>query len=181
RYRYVVVDAGADLLGSEGTAQRAVLALAGQILLVARADLVGLWHARTALGLLERELGIPRERLALIVNGHDRHFHHGRAEIEWALGIPAAAVVPHDHAAAQRALAAQRPLVLEGRGRAARALLDLAERVHGDRVLLPPEEARGGMRLFERLPLLGRAFGLRQPHGNGRKGVPGGRHATGVR
>ncbi|MCL5108051.1 MAG: hypothetical protein M1401_04150, partial [Chloroflexi bacterium] len=178
RYRYVVIDAGADLLGPQGAVQRAVLALAGQILLVARTDVVGLWHARTALELLERELGIPRERLALVVNGHDRHFHHGRAEIEWALGIPAAAVVPYDHAAAQRALAAQRPLLLDSRGPAARALLDLAERVHGGRVLLRPEKARGGMGVLGRLPLLGRAFAPSQPHGNGRKGVPGGRQAT---
>lgn len=142
RYRYVILDVGADLLGSEAALHRAALGLAGQVLLVASADLVGLWHARTALGLLRTHLQLGPERVALIINRHDRRYHHGRAEIEWALGVATAAVIPYDHGGAQRALAAQRPLVLAGRSRAGRALLDLAERVHGGDIALPPEPAR---------------------------------------
>jgi hypothetical protein len=74
----------------------------------------------------------------LIINRHDRRYHHGRSEIMWALGAPTAAVIPFDHGGVQRALGAQRPIVLDGRSRAARALLDLAERLHGGSIVLPP-------------------------------------------
>jgi hypothetical protein len=76
--------------------------------------------------------------VALIINRHDRHHHHGPREIEWALGVPVAAVVPHDHRHTQRALTAQRPLVTGG-GRASQVLLDLAQRAHGGDIVLPPE------------------------------------------
>jgi MinD-like ATPase involved in chromosome partitioning or flagellar assembly len=139
RYRYVVLDVGADLLVAEAAVHRSALGLSDQVLLVASTDLVGLRHARTALGLLRAHVPVDPERVALILNRHDRRYHHGRSEIEWALGVPAAAVIPFDHGSMQRALGAQRPLVLDGRSRAGRALLDLAERVHGGEVVLPPE------------------------------------------
>jgi MinD-like ATPase involved in chromosome partitioning or flagellar assembly len=147
RYRYVILDTGADFLGADVALHRTALALAQQILLVGSADLVGLWHTRTALGLLQNQLALGPERIALLINRYDRRYHHGRAEIEWALGLPAAAIIPYDHGSVQRALAAQHPLILEGRSRARRALVDLAERVHGGSILLPPEikeEKRGG-------------------------------------
>jgi Flp pilus assembly CpaE family ATPase len=139
RYRYVILDVGADVLGAEAAVHRTALAQAGHLLLVTAADLVGLWHGRTALALLTSELQSGPEQVALVINRHDRRYHHGRREIEWALGAPAAAVVPYDHRGVQRALAAQRPLVMERRTRAGRALLDLAARAHGGRVVLPPE------------------------------------------
>jgi Flp pilus assembly CpaE family ATPase len=139
RYRYVVVDVGADLLGSEVAAHRTALALSQQVLLAATPDLVGLWHARNALGLLRDQFRIEADRVALVLNRFNRRYQHGRAEIEWALGVPVAAVLPNDYAAAQRALMAQRPMVLQGRGRAARAFLDLAGRVHGGSINLPPD------------------------------------------
>ncbi len=183
RYRYVVLDVGADLLGPEAELHRAALRLGRQLLLVASADLVGLWHARTVLGLFSSTLQIDLDRTALIINGHDRRYHHGRTEIEWALGIPTAAVIPYDHGAAQRALAAQQPLVLQRRSRAARALLDLAERVHGGIVVLPPEPRRNG-----RARWLGWASALRlrrsRSHGvagTEGKGAPDGRYAARVR
>jgi MinD-like ATPase involved in chromosome partitioning or flagellar assembly len=138
-YRYVVLDVGADLLGAEAAAHRAAVALGQHVLLTAAADLAGLWHARTALGLLHTLVPVGPERMALVVTRHDRRHHQGRAEIEWALRVPAAAVVPYDHGAAQRALAAQRPLVHDGRSRAGRALLDLAERIHAGGPIRMPE------------------------------------------
>jgi MinD-like ATPase involved in chromosome partitioning or flagellar assembly len=146
RYRYVVLDTGGEILGADGSVHRAALALSEQVLLVCGSDLVGLFRARTTLGLLHTHVQISRERVALVVNRHDPRFHHGRTEIEWALGASTACIVPYDHAGVQRSLAAQRPVVL-GRGAAARALLDLAERVHGGKVVLPPERERSrGMR-----------------------------------
>lgn len=147
---YVVLDAGAELLGTDGAFHRAVLGLADQVLLVTAADLVGLWHARTALGLIRDQLQIDATRVALVVNRHDPRFHHPRVEIEWALGVGTAAVVPFDHAAVQRSMAAQRPLVMgQQKSRAASALLDLAARIHGGKLVLPPEPgvpARRGIR-----------------------------------
>ncbi len=144
RYRYVVLDVGADLLGAEAAVHHSALGLSDQVLLVASTDLVGLRHARTALGLLRAHVPVDPERVALILNRHDRRYHHGRIEIEWALGVPTPAVIPFDHGSMQRALGAQRPLVLDGRSRAGRALLDLAERVHGGDIVLPPEPTEDG-------------------------------------
>jgi hypothetical protein len=48
-------------------------------------------------------------------------------------------VLPFDHSAVQRSIAAQRPLVLDESSRAGRVLLDLASRVHGGKLVLPPE------------------------------------------
>ena len=139
RYRYVIVDIGADLLGNEVALHRAALGLAEQVLLIASADLPSLARVRTALETCRTQLGLDQARLALVINRHDRGWHHGQNEIEWALGIPLAALVPYDHRGVERALAAQRPLTLDRRSRAGRALLDLAERIHADRILLPPE------------------------------------------
>jgi MinD-like ATPase involved in chromosome partitioning or flagellar assembly len=137
--RYVVVDTGADLLGAEGSFHRAVLGLADQVLLVTAPDLVGIWHARGAFGLIRDQLQIDATRVALVLNRYDGHFHHSRVEIEWTLGLGTAAVVPFDHAAMQRSIAAQRPLVLEPKSRAAQSILDLAGRIHGGKLVLPPE------------------------------------------
>lgn len=139
RYRYVVLDTGAELLGSEGAVHRAALGLSQQILLVCSADLVGMMRARTSLGLLESRLHISGSRVALVVNRHDPRFHHGRTEIEWALKASTACLIPYDHLSIERALATQRPAVLLRRGAAGRALLDLAERLHGGKLVLPPE------------------------------------------
>jgi Flp pilus assembly CpaE family ATPase len=124
------------------------------VLLVTRADLVGLWHARTALSQLEHQLGIGRERTSLVINRHDARYHHARDEIAWHLGVEVAAVIPHDHAAMQRAIADQRPVVLERGSRAARAMLALAERICHGTIRLEPEPARArrrGVRWWQRL------------------------------
>jgi MinD-like ATPase involved in chromosome partitioning or flagellar assembly len=154
RYRYVVLDTGSELLGGDGAVHRAAIALAQQVLLVCSSDLVGLWRARTTLGLLQSHLQISPQRVALVVNRHDLRFHHGRTEIEWALGTSTASVVPYDHLGVERALAAQKPALL-GRSSAGKALLDLAERVHGGKVVLAPEPERADRRRWSRLPSLG--------------------------
>lgn len=174
RYRYVIVDTGADLLGPETALHRAALARAHRVLLVASADLVGLWHARVALGLLRTHLQVEPDRVALLINRHDRRYHHSRSEIEWALGVSTAAVIPHDHRGAQRAIAAQRPLMLQGRSRAGRALLDLAERLSGGAILLPPEAAEKPPNRLRRALSRPRSW-LRKP-GPGKAGPAGGRH-----
>jgi hypothetical protein len=75
--------------------------------------------------------------------------------------------VPYDNPGVQKALAAQRPLV-HGRGPAARALLDLAERVHGGELVLPPEPAKQGRRRVRmptiQVPSLGRRRNGHTPH-----------------
>lgn len=154
RYRYVILDVGAELLSRESVPHRASLQSADLVLLVSAADLVGLWHARTGLGILQGQLGIDPDRIALVVNRHSRRLHHSQLEIEWALGMTTAAMIPDDHEAVQRALASQRPLILSERGSAARTLLDLAERMHGGTVRLPREPNRGRLDFLRRaLPM----------------------------
>jgi hypothetical protein len=109
-------------------------------------------RARTSLGLMESHLHIDPSRVALVVNRHDPRFHHGRTEIEWALKASTACLIPYDHLNIERALATQRPAVLQRRGAAGRALLDLAERLHGGKLVLPPEPQAPGRRAGLRLP-----------------------------
>ncbi|HEV7661949.1 MAG TPA: hypothetical protein VGQ62_00340 [Chloroflexota bacterium] len=157
RYRYVVLDIGAELLGVETAAanHRAAIVCAQQLLLVSRSDLVGLWHTRTALGQLESQLGIERAALQLVLNRHDPRHHHSRAEVEWHLGAPVVAVVTADAAATERAIAAQRPLVVDRASRAGRSLLALAEQLHDGKLRLPANgsaEAPAGGRPWWRQP-----------------------------
>jgi len=158
RYRFVILDIGADLLSTEVGLHRLALGASQQVLFVATADLVGLWHARVGLGLLGRSLSITDERVALLINRYDRRFHHSRTEIEWNLGRPLAALISDDRTHVQRAVLAQYPLVLNRRSRAGRTLLDLAERVQGGRIILPPEHP--AKRRYQWLRRIG-AFGLR--------------------
>lgn len=171
RFRYVVVDAGADFFGAEAVLYRTALSLADDVLFVAAADLAGLWHARRVLPRIRTDARFPSDKIALVLNRYDRRHHYGRAEIEWALGLSAIAVIPHDHDAAQRALAAQRPLILDRRSRAARALRDLAGRVHDGKLALPPEPA------VKRPPL---SQGAMHPASNAVSTDGGGRHGDDV-
>jgi MinD-like ATPase involved in chromosome partitioning or flagellar assembly len=145
RYRYIVLDVGPELLGMDTAAanHRAALASAQQVLLVTGSDLVGLWHARTMLDQLERQLGMERQQVSLVLNRYDARHHHPRAEVEWHLGAPVVAVIPFDHHAAQRAIAEQRPLMVDPSSRASRALLNLAERLHAGKLRLPDTPAAG--------------------------------------
>src|SRR5207247_10485469 len=121
---------------------RAALGVAHHVLLVTSCDLVSLWHARIALQQYERVLALDPERVSLIANRHDPHYHHSVAEIEWHLGAAAATVIPNDYRAFQRAMAEQYPAVLDPNSRAARTILQLAERMHRGRVRLPAAEAQ---------------------------------------
>jgi Flp pilus assembly CpaE family ATPase len=164
RYRYVLLDVGPELLGMDTAAanHRAALASAHQVMLVSASNLVGLWHARTATDHLERQLGIAPANLSLVLNRHDARFHHARAEVAWHLGTPIAAVVPDDRAATERAIAQQRPLVVDSTSRASRALLGLAERVHNGRIHLPPEDLPSRASWWRRLFGAGRAVTSRR-------------------
>lgn len=164
RYRYVLVDLGADLLGPESPVYSAVLAGADEILLASSADLVGLWRTRSLLQLMHDHLQLDRDKLALVLTRYDRRHHHGRGEIEWALDVPVAALVPRDTRAVERALAVQQPVVLHGKSRAGSAFLDLARRVNGGKILLPADETpttrgkrwTGWRRWSKTIPALGR-------------------------
>lgn len=147
RHRYIVLDVGADFLTADLVLHRTALGVAHNVLLVISTDLVGLWHGRAALGRLQRHVGIDPARLALVLNRYDHRQHHTRTEIEWVLGVATAAVIPFDPRSVQRAAAAQRPVILERRSPAGRAVLDLAERAHGGHIKLPPDpRGRGHVR-----------------------------------
>jgi Flp pilus assembly CpaE family ATPase len=139
RYRWVILDVGGELLGMDIAAatHRAALCRAEHVLLVTAPDLLGLWHARTALDQFERLLGLERRRVNLVLNRYDLRFHHSRQEIEWHLGAPVVGVIPFDHTGQQRAMSEQRPLVVDGSSRAGRALLHLAERLNDAKLRLP--------------------------------------------
>ena len=163
RFRWVVLDVGPELLGMDTAAasHRAALARAHHVMLVTGSDLVGLWHARTALNQLERCVGIEPRRVNLILNRHDPRFHHSRHEVEWHLGAPVAGVIPFDHVAMQRATSEQRPVVLDGSSRAARAVFVLADLLNeGKPLRLQTARELSGN---SRQPWWRRAFGRQKP------------------
>ncbi len=137
RYRYVVLDLSGDALETASTLGQLALRTAGQLFLVSSPDVLGLWRTRMAINRIES----ARDRIAVVINGWDKRYHHSPQEIAWNLGVPLAAVIPYDRPAMERALAKQCPAVLDRKSRAGRRLLDLAARFHGDRLFVPPDEA----------------------------------------
>jgi Flp pilus assembly CpaE family ATPase len=156
RFRWVILDVGPELLGADTVAasHRAALASADHLLVVSAADFVGLWHTRTALDQIDRLLEIDRRKVHLVLNRHDPRFHNPRDEVEWHLGTPAVAVVPLDNVGLQRAISAQRPVVIDSGSRAGRALLSLAETLNEGKLRLPEVgQARAKTRPWWRLHL----------------------------
>ena len=140
RFQHVVLDVGL-IQGAWGdwAWQSWVAGAASQVLLVSTASLVGLSHLRMALGRLPE---LQRDQVALVIGRYDRHTEHSRWEIEFAAGRPVAALIPYEHRAVERALWAQQPVIFARRSRAGRAFLELAERLHGGHILLPPESTK---------------------------------------
>lgn len=142
RYRFVILDVGADLLGDE--LHRGAAQLADAVLLVGTPSLSGEgrwldgWKTLTGVG-----VGVPPGRIHLVLNGWDRRVHDGWAEIEATqhatTGRPLAAVIPWSHREVARAEREQRPLGAR-RGPAARATARLAEQIAG-RSISPAEIA----------------------------------------
>lgn len=152
RFRHVILDLGPGPMGVDAALHCAVLALADQILLVTTPDIVDLARAQVALAELARHPGVEDGRIALIVNRHDRRLHPGRREIEWGLDRLVAAILPHDHGGVARARRDRRPVVLDRRSRVGRAVLELAGRIHGGTIVLPPDAGRARWRrLLDRL------------------------------
>ena len=146
-------------------------------LLVTTPEIAALRRTHACLRLLQG-LEFPTSKVQLVLNRHDARFHHGRAEVAWHLGAPIVGLIPFDHAAAERATAQQRPLVVDSNSRASRALLSLAEGIHTTRLRLPvePGNAAGADRWWRRLLPGGTPDALRRPAqlpvaaGQGRRG-----------
>jgi MinD-like ATPase involved in chromosome partitioning or flagellar assembly len=119
--------------------------MAGTILLVTSADIAGLKQTQVTLQTLQGLVGMSVDRICLVVYGYDRSRQAGQytaTDIEAELGVPVVAVLPYDHVAEQRAVSAQQPLVFDNRSKSGRALVDLAQRIHGGKIVLPPDVAR---------------------------------------
>ena len=125
QFEFTVVDVGQSLPGVASDAANAVVRSADQVLIVTTAGLAGLWNTRHCLRYLQESLGLPRERLALVINRHAGGHEYGAAEVERALGVRVVATVPDDRKAAMRAARDQLPLIAVG-GSAARQVTALA-------------------------------------------------------
>lgn len=77
-------------------------------LLVVRADLVSVLGAERAMRLLEAE-GTQRERVTIVVCGHERRRPADLAEVGEALRLPVLGAVPLDRRGARKALVSQSP------------------------------------------------------------------------
>ncbi|MEZ4479924.1 MAG: P-loop NTPase [Dehalococcoidia bacterium] len=125
RFDFTVVDGGQLLPGIASEAANAVTRSADQVLVVTTADLTGLWNTRHCLRHLQESLGLPRERMALVINRHAGRHGYGAAEVERALGVRVIATVPDDRKATMRAAREQLPLTAV-RGSAARQVAAVA-------------------------------------------------------
>lgn len=119
RFEVTVVDVGQLLSGIASDAATAVTRSGDQVLVITTADLTGLWNTRHCLRYLQESLGLPRERLALVINRHASRHEYGATEVERALGVRVLATIPDDRKAAMRAVREQLPLTAAG-GPAAR-------------------------------------------------------------
>jgi len=91
---------------SETTAK--VTAGSDLVLLVVRADLVSVLGAERAFRQLEAA-GTPRERILLVVSGHERRRPADLGEVGEALRLPVLASVPLDRRGARKALVSESP------------------------------------------------------------------------
>jgi Flp pilus assembly CpaE family ATPase len=119
----VIVDAGQVVAGNT-RAGEALLRAADRVLIVSGSDLVSAWNAQCCAQHL-RDCGVPPERLSVLINRREGRTGYGAAEVEQALALPVAAVLPEDRRAARRARAEQLP-VTAGGGKVARGLRALA-------------------------------------------------------
>jgi Flp pilus assembly CpaE family ATPase len=133
RFDFTVIDVGQALPGITSDAVNAVTRSADQVLVVTTADLTGLWNTRHCLRYLQESLGVPRERLALVINRHASRDEYGAAEVEKALGVRVLATIPDDRKAAMRAAREQLPLTAAG-GPAARHVYAMAAELMQPRV-----------------------------------------------
>lgn len=130
RFDVILIDGGETLSGVTSAVGAAFLRSAERVLLVATADLLGLWNARGSLRFVTESLGVPPEAVSAVVNRRTGRDQYGEHEVERALGIRVVAAIPEDPRAARRARATQVPITAAG-GKAARALADLATRMGG--------------------------------------------------
>jgi Flp pilus assembly CpaE family ATPase len=133
QFEFTVVDVGQSLPGIALDAANAVVRNADQVLVVTTADLAGLWNTRHCLRYLKESLGLPRERLALVINRHASRHEYRAAEVERALGVRVLTTIPDDRKAAMRAAREQLPLTAAG-GPAARHVYAMAAELMQPRV-----------------------------------------------
>lgn len=104
-----------------------VAAKAELVLLVVRADLVSVLGAERALRQLEAG-GTRRERITIVVSGHERRRPADLAEVGEALRLPVLGAVPLDRRGARKALVSQSPAATRRLRRAFDALSEAARR-----------------------------------------------------
>jgi MinD-like ATPase involved in chromosome partitioning or flagellar assembly len=150
--QFVVMDVGSSLEGGTpfAAAHRAALDIADRVLVVTRSDVVALRRTAHLLDILRGFLECQEERLALVLNQHQRDRHHDWVEVARALRTTVAAVIPNDPRRVQAGLAAQRPLVAFGgnpRGSAGQALVELARQLRVATNVQPANAASRSIRL----------------------------------
>jgi MinD-like ATPase involved in chromosome partitioning or flagellar assembly len=143
----IVVDVGEVVGGISPSTTDAILRSADRVLLVAGADLVALWNARSAVRYLREGLGITDETVAVVLNRKEGREQYAAREVERALGLSVFGMVREDRRAARRAIERQLPITAV-RGRTARELRALASRLA---VAVPAAAPRRKRRWFRPL------------------------------
>ncbi len=133
-YDHVFLDLGLDAIGL------AALELLDRLVLVGSMSLPSIKGASQRVALWEL-LGLPAERLELVMRVIPGAGGLKRAEVEAAVGRPLARLLPHDAEAVAASLAGGRPAVeIEPRSHLSRALRQWAGELTGQGVLRAPKE-----------------------------------------
>lgn len=127
----------------------AVLERADKVVLVVQQSIAHLHDAQRLIRLLHRELGVPLDQIAVVINRFDRKHELDEASMERSLGLPVTATIPNAYEQVSECVnGGQLLLTTHRRAPVTRAVVSLSETLAG---LTAPDSRRGLGALFERL------------------------------
>ena len=149
RYRFIfLATSGSGWTVDDPEIDQAALRLAARILVVVRQDVEGITLARRALQDWPRH-----QQVRVVLNQVGLPDQVSRRDVEAKLLAPVVAELPFDPWKVAEARARNRPVVCQRGSRLAPGLINLANRIVGGRIQLPPDEQARTNAWWQRLPV----------------------------
>jgi pilus assembly protein CpaE len=128
-YRYIVADASHTL----DDLSVAMLGMASTVVLVMQQSVVQLKRTVRILGTLCNEIGVPRDRIFVVVNRRIKHSTVALEDIRRTLSQSSVPVVPNDYKSALASIDSGVPLLQYDRSSpASKAIVDLQREIAGE-------------------------------------------------
>lgn len=144
-YRYIVADASHTF----DDLSVAMLGMASTIVLVMQQSVVQLRRTVRILGTLCNDIGLPRDRVSVVVNRRTKHSTVALEDIRRALSQSSVPVVPNDYKAALASIDSGVPLLLYDRSSAAsKSIVDLQRQIAGEPRVERPSLLRRALPIF---------------------------------